>query len=116
MPEKMKSYNSNELTDEQIDALMNGDESFTLDGVFFDQETNKRMHDMLSKKVIYEKDNDMLVYDEKSHDLIWISDDTVNHIEATDSLFERYEIISYFGGFLPLEAFSYVVSKVKGKI
>lgn len=116
MTEKVKSYNSNELTSEQIDALMNGTKNFTLDGVFFDQETNKAMHDMLSKKIIYENGNDMLVYDEKSHDLIWISDDTVNHIEATDSLFERYEIISYFGEFLPLEAFSYVVSKVKGKI
>lgn len=68
------------------------------------------------KNILYENESDMLVYDNESHDLVWIKDDTINHIEATESLFERFRIISYFGEFLPVEALGIVVAKVKGQI
>jgi len=69
----------------------------------------------MSKEILYEDDNRMLIWDEDQKDLIWINDDTVNYIEPTESLFERFDTIQYFGKFLPLSAMSYIVRQLKGQ-
>lgn len=66
--------------------------------------------------IIYENEDKMLVYNKETKDLVWIDDDIVTHIEPTENLMERMRIVSYFGEILPLEAFSFVVDKVKNKI
>lgn len=47
MENQVKSYKSENLTEEQVNSLLAGDENFILDGVFFDQKANKILHEML---------------------------------------------------------------------
>lgn len=55
----------------------------------------------------------MLVYNKETKDLVWIDDDIVTHIEPIESLMERMNVVSLFGEFLPVEALSVVVKKLK---
>lgn len=68
------------------------------------------------ERVLFKNGDDALIYNDATHDLVWIDDDTVTYIEPTNSLTERMKTISYFGEFVSIEALSYVIRKLKGQI
>lgn len=50
MEKQVKTYKSENLTQEQINSLLAGEENFILDGVLFDQTSNKKIHELLKNR------------------------------------------------------------------
>lgn len=58
----------------------------------------------------------MLIWIEKTQDLVFIDDDKVTYIEPEQDLILRFEMVEWFDRFLPVHALAWVLKRLKGQI